>query len=58
MTRDEMIDRLIDDDIQTILGNGQSIDYLINILRRGTGYELQLDQEIVQEYHSRTWEDE
>jgi len=58
MTRDEMINRLIDDDIETILGSNQSIDYLVSILRRGTGYELQLDQEIVQEYHSRTWEDE
>jgi hypothetical protein len=58
MTRDEMINRLIDDDIETILGSNPSIDYLIDILKRGTGYELQLDQEIVQEYHSRTWEDE
>jgi ABC-type proline/glycine betaine transport system ATPase subunit len=58
MTRDEMINRLIDDDVETILGSNQSIDYLVSILRRGTGYELQLDQEIVQEYHSRTWEDE
>jgi hypothetical protein len=58
MTREEMINRLIDDDIETILGSNQSIDYLVSILRRGTGYELQLDEEIVQEYHSRTWEDE
>jgi hypothetical protein len=58
MTREDMINRLIDDDIQTILGSNPSIDYLIDILRRGTGYELQLDEEIVQEYHSRTWEDE
>jgi hypothetical protein len=58
MTRDEMINRLIDDDIETILGSNQSIDYLVSILRRGTGYELQLDEEIVQDYHSRTWEDE
>jgi ABC-type proline/glycine betaine transport system ATPase subunit len=58
MTRDEMINRLIDDDVETILGSNQSIDYLVSILRRGTGYELQLDEEIVQEYHSRTWEDE
>jgi hypothetical protein len=58
MTREDMIDRLIDDDIETILGSNQSIDYLVSILRRGTGYELQLDEEIVQEYHSRTWEDE
>jgi hypothetical protein len=58
MTRDEMINRLVDDDINTILGSNPSIDYLIDILKRGTGYELQLDEEIVQEYHSRTWEDE
>jgi hypothetical protein len=58
MTREDMIDRLIDDDIETILGSNQSIDYLVSILRRGTGYELQLDEEIVQEYRSRTWEDE
>jgi hypothetical protein len=58
MTRDEMINRLIDDDIETILGSNKSIDYLVSILRRGTGYELQLDEEIVQDYHSRTWEDE
>lgn len=58
MTREDMINRLIDDDVETILGSNQSIDYLIDILRRGTGYELQLDEEIVQEFHSRTWEDE
>jgi hypothetical protein len=58
MTREDMINRLIDDDVETILGSNPSMDYLIDILRRGTGYELQLDEEIVQEYHSRTWEDE
>jgi hypothetical protein len=58
MTREDMINRLIDDDVETILGSNPSMDYLIDILRRGTGYELQLDEEIVQEFHSRTWEDE
>jgi hypothetical protein len=58
MNRHEMIERLIDDDIETILNSGACADYLSNILRMGKGYELQTDEEIAQEFNSRTWENE
>jgi hypothetical protein len=58
MKREEMIEKLIDDDIETILNSGIWADYLSTILRRGTGYELQTDEEIELEFNSRTWEDE
>ena len=58
MKREEMIEQLIDDDIETILNSGTCADYLSNILRMGKGYELQTDEEISLEYNSRTWEGE
>ncbi len=56
MTKDDMIEQLIDDDIQTILSSGTSADYLSNILRHGVGYANQSDIEILKEFNSRTWE--
>lgn len=58
MTKQEMIERLIDDDIETILYSGVTADYLANILRFGTGYELQTDEQITEEFNSRTWENQ
>jgi hypothetical protein len=58
MNREDMIDRLVDDDIDTILSSGTCADYISHILRRGKGYELQTDQEIAHEFKSRTWEKE
>lgn len=58
MTREEMIEKLVDDDIDTIINSGASADYLSNILRRGMGYELQEDADIIMEFNSRTWENE
>ena len=58
MNREDMIERLIDDDIETILNSPLPADYLVNILRFGTGYELQTDEDIKQEFNSRTWENE
>lgn len=58
MNREEMIDRLVDDDIDTILSSPQSADYLVHILRNGIGYERQTDIEIETEFNSRSWENE
>ena len=58
MDKQEMIEQLIDDDINTILYSGVTADYLSNILRLGIGYELQTEAEIAIEYNSRTWENE
>lgn len=58
MNTQEMIERLIDDDIETILNSGACADYLANILRTGKGYELQTEEQIKQEFNSRTWENE
>lgn len=58
MNRNQMIEKLIDDDIETILNSGACADYLSNILRRGKGYELQTDDEIEEEFNTRSWENE
>jgi len=58
-TRAEMIDRLVLDDMD-IIENGimqNDYDYLRDILRGGKGYDFQTDDEIAQEFYSRTWED-
>jgi hypothetical protein len=55
-----MVDRLIADDIATIkqgLAEGDA-EYLYNILLYGNGYDQQTLREIIDEYNSRTWEDE
>ena len=60
MDKQFMIDRLIEDDMQTIIQCSQDGDYeyLDAILRTGTGYENQTLRQVIDEYNSRTWEDE
>jgi len=60
MNRETMIDRLVADDIATIkqgLNEGDA-EYLYNILLYGIGYDKQTLREIIDEYNSRTWENE
>ena len=58
MDRKAMIDRLVDDDIQTIIDAMQKndVEYLDYILRDGVGYNKMGDDELVQEFNNRTWE--
>ena len=58
MDRKAMIDRLVDDDIQTIIDAMQNrdVEYLDFILRDGVGYNKMSDDELVQEFNNRTWE--
>jgi hypothetical protein len=55
-----MVEQLIADDITTIkLGLEQGdAEYLYDILLYGIGYDKQTLREIIDEYNSRTWEDE
>jgi hypothetical protein len=60
MDRNSMVQRLIEDDINTIghdfeLGD---TDYLYNILLNNIGYDKQTLREIIDEYNARTWETE
>lgn len=60
MDRHSMVDQLIADDIATIkqgLEEGDA-EYLYNILLYGIGYDKQPLREVIDEYNSRTWEDE
>jgi len=58
MDRKAMIERLVDDDIQTIIDAMQNrdVEYLDFILRDGVGYNKMSDDELVQEFNNRTWE--
>ena len=58
MDRKAMIDRLVDDEIQTIIDAMQNrdVEYLDFILRDGVGYNKMSDDELVQEFNNRTWE--
>jgi len=60
MDRHSMVDRLIEDDIATIKQAFEENDteYLYNILLLGIGYDKQTLREIIDEYNSRTWEEE
>ena len=53
-----MIDRLVNDEIQTIIDAMQKndVEYLDYILRDGVGYNKMSDDELVQEFNNRTWE--
>ena len=55
-----MIDRLIGDDIATIKAGFEQndVEYLYFILLSGKGYDNMTLREIIDEYASRTWEDE
>ena len=60
MNRESMVDRLIANDIATIktgLEEGDA-EYLYWILLNGIGYDKQTLREVIDEYNSRTWEDE
>jgi len=58
--RHSMVKRLIADDITTIkIGFEQGdAEYLYDILMSGIGYDKQTLREIIDEYNSRTWEEE
>jgi hypothetical protein len=59
MLKEEMIDRLIEDDIATVRNGFENNDaeYLYSILLNGKGYDNMTLREIIDEYNSRTWED-
>ena len=58
MDRKAMIDRLVDDDIQTIRDAMQNrdVEYLDFILRDGIGYNKMSDDELIQAFDNREWE--
>ena len=58
MNRKAMIDRLVEDDIQTIKNAMQNrdIEYLDFILRSGIGYNKMSDEGLIEEFDNRTWE--
>ena len=58
MNRQAMIDRLVEDDIQTIKDAMQNrdIEYLDFILRDGIGYNKMSDESLIEEFNNRTWE--
>jgi len=60
MNREIMVERLISDDIATIKAGLEEGDaeYLYNILLNGIGYDKQTLREVIDEYNSRTWEEE
>jgi hypothetical protein len=57
MDRVEMIEKLIDDDINTIK-NSSDDEYLYNVLKFNIGYDHQTLSEIKKEFEDRTWEGE
>ncbi len=53
LTRNEVIEKLIDNDIDTILNCGEK-EYLYNILKSGMkGYDNYTKEELYQEYKER-----
>jgi putative AlgH/UPF0301 family transcriptional regulator len=59
MTTEEMIDKLVADDILTIkfaMMNNDS-EYLYHILCDGMGYNSWTDKQIEIEFNERTWEE-
>ena len=58
MNRQAMIERLVEDDIQTIKDAMQNrdIEYLDFILRDGVGYNRMSAESLIQEFNNRTWE--
>jgi vacuolar-type H+-ATPase subunit C/Vma6 len=60
MDRQSMVDQLIAD-YESKIKNGLDQGYaenLYNILMNGIGYDKQTLREIIDEYNSRTWEQE
>ncbi len=60
MNREQMVDRLIADDIATIKAAMEQNDaeYLYYILKTRDGYDNWTLRQIIDEYNSRTWEGE
>ena len=58
MNRKAMIERLVDDDIQTVIDAMQNrdVEYLDFILRDGIGYNKMSDDGLIEEFNNRTWE--
>lgn len=58
MNRQAMIERLVEDDIQTIKDAMQNrdIEYLDFILKDGVGYNKMSDESLIEEFENRTWE--
>ena len=58
MDRKAMIERLVEDDIQTIRDAMQNrdVEYLDFILRDGIGYNKMSDDGLIEEFNNRTWE--
>ena len=58
MNRKAMIERLVEDDIQTIKDAMQNrdIEYLDFILKDGVGYNKMSDESLIEEFDNRTWE--
>ena len=58
MDRKAMIERLVDDDIQTIIDAMQNrdVEYLDFILKDGIGYNKMSDDGLIEEFNNRTWE--
>jgi hypothetical protein len=60
MNRQTIINRLVEDDIETISEamHNHDIEYLDFILRDGVGYNKMSDQGLIEEFNQRTWENE
>jgi hypothetical protein len=60
MKREDIITKLIDDDIATIQSAmyNNDFEYLSNCLRYGIGYDSWTNEDIATEFTSRTWEGE
>jgi hypothetical protein len=60
MDRHSMVQRLIEDDITTIKQGFEvgDTDYLYDILLNNIGYDKQTLREIIDEFNTRTWENE
>jgi len=58
MNRQVMIDRLVEDDIETIRQAMQhdDVEYLDYILRFGIAYDKMSDEALVTEFENRSWE--
>lgn len=52
MDRESMIEKIIDDDIQIILEQGEAADYLYTLLKHQI-YEHQSLRQIIDEYNDR-----
>jgi hypothetical protein len=60
MKREEMINRLVEDDIETIREamKNNDVEYLDYSLRFGIAYDKMSDEELFAEFENRTWETE